>query len=429
MRTRTLTTLAAIVLLLTGFVHGGDWPQWNGPKRDGHADEKGLLKAWPVRGPKLLWTYKDGGTGFTAPAVVGGKIYTLGARKGEEYVIGLDNMGKEIWANAVKIGPPAAFAGNVWSFGPNSTPAVDGELLYALGSQGVLVCVETASGKEKWRKDLPKELKASVDAIGGGAPGFGWGFSWSPLVDGDNVIITPGGPDGLVAALDKKTGALKWQSKAVAEECTYASPIVVEVAGVRQYIALSQKGAYGVDAKSGALLWSYKSGKNWPDMACVTPVFHDDHVFITATKGGCDLFKIAKAGAVFTATKVYAKNTMNTFHGGVVLVNGHIYGSNELNNWRCVEFMTGKQVWSEREPNVGSITVADGLMYTLGQDSDTVSLVDMTPAGLKEVGTFPLPAVSALRKSNAKAWTHPVVADGKLFIREQEMLFCYELKK
>ena len=269
-------------------VHGGDWPQWNGANRDGHSDEKGLLKAWPAGGPKLLWSFKDAGVGLSAPAVVGGKVFALGARKGDECVIALDDTGREIWA--AKIAPPFDFEGNEWSLGPNSTPAVDGELLFALGSQGVIVCVETASGRERWRKNLPAELGAEVNPIGGGKGG--WGFSWSPLVDGEKVIITPGGPSGLVAALDKKTGALIWQTKEVAEQCTYASPIVVEAGGVRQYVVLKQSGAVGIEAKSGKLLWTYRSSKAWPDIAAVTPIFHDGQVFITAWKGGCDLFKI-----------------------------------------------------------------------------------------------------------------------------------------
>ncbi len=406
-------------------VHGGDWPQWNGANRDGHSDEKGLLKVWPAGGPKMLWSFKDAGVGLSAPAVVGGKVFALGARKGDECVIALDEMGREIWA--AKIAPPFDFEGNEWSLGPNSTPAVDGELLFALGSQGVIVCVEIASGRERWRKNLPAELGAEVNPIGGGKGG--WGFSWSPLVDGEKVIITPGGPNGLVAALDKKTGALLWQTKDVAGQCTYSSPIVAEVGGVRQYVVLKQSGAVGIEAKSGKLLWTYRSARAWPDIAAVTPIFHDGQVFITAWKGGCDLFKIERKGDAFDAVQGYAKNTIGNAHGGVVLLDGKIYGSHDLRSWRCLDFKTGEQIWEDQKTvGVGAVTVADGRMYVLSQNTDKVSLAEMTAAGVKVTGEFTLPAVSKLRRSSTKAWSHPVVSGGRLYIREQEMIFCYSIK-
>ncbi len=417
--------LAALASLSAGIVHAGDWPQWNGPHRDAHADETGLLKTWPVGGPKLLWSFKDTGVGISAPAVVGGKVFALGSRKGSECVIALDNMGREIWS--AKIAPPFDFEGNEWSLGPNSTPAVDGDALYALGSQGVLVCVETATGKERWRKDIPAELGAEVNPIGGGKGG--WGFSWSPLVDGDHVIITPGGAQGLVAALDKKTGALVWQTRNIAEPCTYASPIVIESCGVRQYVVPKQSGAVGIEAKTGRLLWSYRSAREWPDIAAVTPLFHDGQVFITAWKGGGDVFTIERHGDIFDAAQVWAKNTLGNAHGGVVLHEGHLYGSHDMRAWRCLDFKTGEQKWEDaKAAGVGAITVADGKMYVLSQDTDTVSLIEMTPAGAKAASKFTLPAVSQSRRRGTKAWAHPVVADGRLYIREQEMLFCYLIR-
>ena len=421
----SFSTLAALTIFSAGLAHAGDWPQWNGPHRDAHADETGLLKTWPADGPKLLWSFKDAGVGIGAPAVVAGKVFALGSRKGNECVIALDNAGKEIWIS--KIAPPFDFEGNDWSLGPNSTPAVDGDALFALGSQGVLVCVETATGKERWRKDLVAELGAEVNPIGGGKGG--WGFSWSPLVDGDNVIITPGGAKGLVAALNKKTGAVVWQTRDIAEACTYASPIVVEAAGVRQYVALKQSGAVGIEAKTGKLLWSYRTAREWPDIAAVTPIFRDGQVFITAWKGGCDLFKIERKGDTFDAVQVWAKNTLGNAHGGVVLHGGNFYGSHDMRAWRCLDIKTGEQTSDEmKTPGVGAVTVADGMMYILSQDTDTVSLVEMTPPGAKVAGKFKLPAVSQLRRRGTKAWAHPVVADGRLYIREQEMIFCYQVR-
>jgi outer membrane protein assembly factor BamB len=294
--------------------------------------------------------------------------------------------------------------------------------------------VDADKGKEAWRKDMPKELGAQVDKIGGGEENFGWGFCGSPLVDGDQVVVTAGGPKGFLAALDKKSGDVKWQSKGLTEQATDSSPVVADIGGVRQYLAMTPKGLVGIDATNGALLWSYRNRFAYPDRVCVTPIVHKDHVFITATKGGCDLVKIEKAGAAFKATQVYANRTLSNFHGGVVLLDGFVYGSNDPRDWRCVELMTGKQQALESTIGVGSVAVADGMLYILAQDplsdkeTNTVYLIEPTPKGLMEKGQFELPAISKLRKPSAKAWTHPVVSDGKLYIREQEMIFCYAVK-
>jgi outer membrane protein assembly factor BamB len=431
MRTRTMTALAAAILALTGLARGGDWPQWNGPKRDGHADEKGLLKTWPKDGPKLLWTYDKAGTGFTAPAVVGGKVYTMGCRKDDEFVICLDDKGKELWAT--KIGPAWDFNGNQWSLGPNGTPSVDGGLVFALGSKGVLVCVDAAKGEEKWRKDLPKDMGAMVSNVFGNAKtvGFGWGYSWSPLVDGDNLIVIPGGPKGLVAALDKKTGKELWRSAKVPDEATYSSPIAIDVEGVRQYVVMVQDGAVGVSAKDGAELWRFKRDQPFPDVVCPTPVYHDGHVFLTAVGGPSHLLKLTKGGAGFTAADVYNKaagrELVNEL-GGVVLVDKYLYGTNGKTGWKCVDFMTGKRAWSERNQEAASLVAADGMLIWMMQESGDVVLATADPKQNAEVSRFTLPKKSELRKPSGKIWTHPVIADGKLYLRDQELVFCYEIK-
>ena len=303
MRPRTTTVLAAALLALCGWVHAADWPQWNGPNRDGHAPDTGLLKLWPNGGPKLLWTFNRAGNGYTAPAVVGGKVYTMGCRNDDEYVLCLGDGGKELWAT--KIGPVFDFKGNQWSRGPNGTPAVDGNLLYALGSQGILVCLDIAKGEEKWRKNLPRQMAGQVNNIFGFVPNFGWGYSWSPLVDGDRLIIVPGGPKGLMAALDKKTGAEVWRSVKVPDQATYSSPIVADVLGVRQYIVMVQDGAVGIAARDGSALWRFTRANPFADVVCPTPVYHDGHVFITATKGPCHLLELTKPGANFAVKDVY----------------------------------------------------------------------------------------------------------------------------
>src|SRR5947209_8604771 len=213
------------LLLAPVFAYGDDWPQWRGPDRNAVSKETGLLKAWPKSGPTLAWTYKDAGTGFTSPAVVGGVVYSMGARGDTEQVFALDASGKQLWA--AEIGPVYDFKSNTWSRGPDSTPAVDGDQVFALGSQGDLVCVGRQSGKPVWRMSLPKELAGEVNNVQGGpdTAKIGWGYTWSPLVDGDKLVCIPGGTGGLFAALDKKTGAVLWRSKGLTDAATYASPI------------------------------------------------------------------------------------------------------------------------------------------------------------------------------------------------------------
>jgi outer membrane protein assembly factor BamB len=428
--TRRLLPLLCVALV-TLTVSAADWPQWHGPKRDGHSADTGLLKTWPGGGPALAWTNTDVGTGYGQPAVVGDKVYILGCRKDDELVIALDEQGKELWT--APIGKVFDFKGNQWSRGPNSCPSIDGDKLYALGSQGELVCVDTGKREVVWRKNLPKEMGAEVDNTApGGVEKFGWGFCWSPLVDGKQLVITPGGPKGLFAALDKTDGKVLWQSAKLTDPCTYSSPIVADVDGVRQYIVMVQDGVVGVGT-DGKVLWEYRRDNKYQDIIALTPLYHDGHVLISAFPGGTDIIKLTKDGAVFKAEKTGGERQFANFHGGVVLVDKHVYGAHELRAWKCLDFPTGKIKWSTDRPPVravgtGSIAYADGYLYLCGQNDDTVALIEASPTGYKETGRFTLPRVSPQRKPSSKFWTHPVIANGRLFLRDQELLFCYKVK-
>jgi hypothetical protein len=407
---------------------GDDWPQWGGPDRNSVSKEKGLLKKWPEKGPPLVWTFADAGTGYSAPAVVGDRVYVLGARKDDEYVIALDAVqGTELWA--AKIGPVYDWKGNQWNRGPNTTPAVDGNFLYAVGSQGIVVCVDvTKKGAEVWHKDMPKDFGGEVNPIGGDPElKLAWGYAGSPLVDGDQVILTPGGKKGLLLALDKKKGEPKWQSKEVPEQATYSSPIVAEVGGVRQYIAMTQDGVVGVDAKDGSLLWRYKRSSAYTDIVAPTPIYHENQVFITSWKVGPDLIKLGAANKKFTATKVYSSNKLCNEHGGVVLVDGSVYGSHLLRDWKCLDWKTGEVKWQTTDLGAGSVAYADGNLYCLTEEEGVVALVEATPKEFKEISRFTLPQQSKLRRPSGKVWTHPVIANGRLYLRDQELLFCYKV--
>jgi outer membrane protein assembly factor BamB len=427
MRTGTILGLAACLLGLAP-APAADWPQWRGPTRNAVAPETGLLKTWPPGGPELAWTFDKGGRGYSGPAVVGGKVYFMGARDDTEFLIALDDSGKELWA--ARIGPVFDFRTNQWSRGPNATPSVDGDRVFALGSQGVLVCVDTG-GKEVWRKDLPKQMNAEVSNYApGGVDKFGWGYCWSPLVDGDKLVIAPGGPGGLLAALNKKTGEVLWQSKDVPEQTTYSSPMATEVGGVRQYVQMTQKGAVGVDARSGALLWSYVREEVYPDVVIPTPLVQGDRVYVTAWGGGAELLQIAPDGKKVKAA--WSQKEIGNHQGGVVLVDGYVYGYHEERAWECQEFATGTIKWASKRRAIGagSVVAADGMLYLLSEQNGTglVALLEATPEKYAEKARFTLPKASELRKPSGSVWTHPVIAGGRLYLRDQEYLFSYKIK-
>jgi outer membrane protein assembly factor BamB len=435
MKTSTALALLAGLCLAAVTARGDDWPQWRGPDRDGVSKEKGLTKTWPKDGPPLVWTMKELGLGYSGPAVVGDRLYILGTRGDGECLFALDvKSGKEVWQAPAKIGPVFTFKGNSWGNGPRATAAVAAGMVYALGGFGDLVCVDAKDGKEVWRRSMAKDFGGAVNPIMNDAGGWGW--TWSPLVDGDQVIAVPGGKDGLLAALDKKTGNVIWRSTGVTDKATYSSPIVAEVGGIRQYVAMTNAGVVGVAAKDGKPLWYYKRTPEYKDVVIPTPVFHDDAVYVTITslafKGGCDLVKLTPDGGGITATKAWANLDLPNTVAGVVRVGEHVYGyseSKENQGWVCQEFKTGKLVWprpGDFEP--GSAIAADGCLYCYGEETGTLVLAEASPAGWKEKARFEIPQKSAHRPPNGKIWTPPVLADGKLYLRDEELLFCYDVK-
>lgn len=414
-----------------------DWPQWRGLERNNASKEKGLLQSWPKNGPALLWTYTNAGAGYSTPAIVGDKVFSMGARGDTEYVFCVTlKDGAELWS--ARVAPTFTWKGNTWGDGPRATPTVDGELVYALGGQGELVCVEAATGKERWRKSMPADLGGEINNVGGSPEKIGWGYTWSPLVDGEQLICVPGGPRGAIAALNKKTGDVIWRSRDFTDQTTYASPIIAEVGGIRHYVQMTMEGAAGIAAKDGQLLWYYKRKPAYSDVLIPTPIFHDNCVYTTAGYGGgksvgSDLIKLTAAGLAIKAQKVYSIQGILNRYGGVVLVGDHVYGYSEKNKegegWTCQDFKTGKTVWSEKRAlGRGSLVYADGHLYCYTEDDGIVALVEASPAGWKEKSRFEIPRKTAIGKPNGKIWTHPVIANGKLFLRDQELIFCFDLK-
>jgi len=428
MKTRLWCFAAAYCLGLVISARADDWPQWRGPDHNDISKESGLLKAWPKDGPKLLWKYKDAGAGFSSPAIVGDRLYCMGGDGNNDFVFALDikEKGKKLWSK--QVGP---FFKNGNGDGPRGAPAVDGDLLYVLTAQGELICLETSQGDKKWQLSLKQEL--------GGEMMSGWGYSESPLVDGDKIICTPGGPKGTLAAVDKKTGKLLWQSKEIKDKAANSSAVPMTVGGIHQYVQMTGNSVFGVAADDGRLLWRVE--RSGPVAAVPTPIVHDNYVYATSGYNAqCTLIKLTPEGKGIKAEKEYSNKNMENQHGGVVLVDGHIFGhwgSNDErpHRWVCQDFLTGEVTWEEKKKGdpgsskleKGSITYADGHLYLFSEKTGTAVLLQASTKGWKEDGRFTIPHESKVR-NKGRIWTHPVVANGDLFLRDQDILFCYDIK-
>lgn len=414
MNSRSLHSLFAILLFgASSFsLSAADWPQWRGPERTDISKETGLLKQWPEGGPKQLWLYKDAGLGYSGPAIVAGKLLTMGTRDNEEVLLALDaNSGKELWV--AKIGK---ILENNWGNGPRGTPTVDGARVYALGGQGTLICAQVADGQIVWTR--------TMQDLSGKTPG--WGYTESLLVDGNQIACTPGGKQGTIAALDKTNGKTLWQSKDITDDAQYASIVPGKINDEAQYIQLTMKSLFGVSAKDGAVRWRV----DWPGSTAVipTPIVRENFVYATAGYGaGCKLMEVKANNQV---TEVYANKTMKNHHGGVILVGDHLYGYSDGVGWLCQEFKTGNQVWAERNKlGKGATGCADGMLYCLDEGNGTVVLIDASPNGWSEHGRFKLDPQTKIRSPQGHIWTHPVIANGKLYLRDQDLIYCYNVKQ
>lgn len=389
----------------------GDWPQWLGPNRDGKSDETGLIKEVSTNGPPLLWKSRDLGRGYSGVSLVGDRIFTMGDGAESCNVLALDRAdGKLVWST--KMGRPGGGGGYP---GPRCTPTVDGNSVFALSQHGDLLSVEAATGKEQWRKNLSKDFAGQMMS--------GWGYSESPLVDGDKLLCTPGGSKGTVVALNKKSGEVLWRSKELTDSAAYASLVIAEFGGVRQYVVFTDASVAGVAAADGRLLW--KAPRRGRTAVIPTPIVSENFVYVTSGYGvGCSLLKISKNGDGFTAEQVYENKNMANHHGGVVLLDGHLYGHNDR-EWVCQNLKTGEIIWRDRGVGKGSVLYADGHLYTRSESGKgRIALVEATPTGYKEKGRFEQPD-----RSDKNSWPHPVIAGGRLYIRDQDLLLCYDVKQ
>lgn len=399
---------AALLFALS--TQAADWPTFRGADRSDVSKETGLLKKWPASGPKQSWLYKDAGLGYAGFAVAAGTLYTMGARDVVEYVIALDAAtGKEKWSAEV-----GALLTNGWGDGPRSSPTVDGDKVYALSGKGVLVCLNAADGKEVWR--------VTMESLGGKVPG--WGYCESPTVDGNLVVVTPGGAQGTLAAFDKTTGAKVWQSAEWTDPAQYSSIVPVDHNGARQLIQLTMQSVAGVNAADGKILWKVA----FPGKTAVipTPIFHDGQVFVAAGYGvGCKAFKVGPGNAI---EELYESTDLVNHHGGVILVNGHLYGYSDRAGWTCLDFKTGAVKWTEKKAlGKGAIHAADGMLYLLEEKTGTAVLIEASPEGWNEHGRFTLQPQTTQRNPKGMIWVHPVISNGNLFLRDQELVFSFDV--
>ncbi len=383
-----------------------DWPQWRGPKRDGISAERGLLKDWPAGGPPVVWRAAGAGSGYSSFSSAHGRLYTLGARDSAEYLMAYDAAtGKKIW----EIAHGRRFS-NDRGDGPRSTPTVDGDRLYTFGASGDLSVVDAATGKVFWKANLLEKF---------GGSNIQWGLSESPLVLADRVLVSPGGRGASIVALNKSDGSVIWKS--LSDEAGYSSAVLHEAGGVREAIYFTAERALGIDVDSGKLLWSYNQVAN-RTANIATPIVRGNFVFLSSAYGtGAALLELTPGTNRMAAKQVYFTQDMRNHHATSVLVGEHLYGFSD-SILLAMKFSSGEIAWRDRSVGKGSVVFADDRLY-LYSEQGVVGLAEANPAGYREHGRF------QIRAGGAPTWSHPVVSNGRLFIRDQDNIYAYDVRQ
>jgi outer membrane protein assembly factor BamB len=397
-----------VSLFLAGTLSAADWPEFHGPNHDGKSAETGLLKTWPAGGPKLLWTATGCGAGYGSPSVSGSTIYLTGDVYGKACLLAFDLDGKP--KNHAAFGKentvdPSKF------FGTRSTPTVEGGFVYVAGAFGELACLDAKTLAPKWEINICERFKGKMPM---------WEFAESPLIDGDNLICTPGGPSATIVALNKKTGETVWTSKGLSDSAAYATCARMALDKVPTIITMTAKGLVGVSAKTGQFLWRFDKLVN-PYANCPSPVFLGNRIFCASTfaAGAVDL-RVTESGV--SATEAWMSKDLHSRTGGYVLVDGYIYGNNEAGPV-CLDWKTGEKKWSAVRKELGGVTYADGMLYILGETTRKVALAKASPEGFSVAGEFTLPG-----GGKDPVWAYPAIANGRLYVRHWDSLFCYDIK-
>jgi outer membrane protein assembly factor BamB len=406
---KKLLSFGAAALVSIVGLEAADWPQWKGPDRTGNSKETGLSAQWPANGPAVVWTAGGLGNGYGSMAVAGERVFVQGMQKDRatmSVVTALNRAdGKQLWSKV--LGPAGD---DDRGPGPRGTPTVDGDRLYVLTESGDLACLKT-DGTEVWKRNILTDF---------GGRQLQWLISESPLVDGAHLIVSPGGSGAGMVKLDKMTGKTVWTAKELSDPAGYSSAIVADIGGVRTYLTFTAGAGVGVRASDGKLMFRYDRAANRV-ANITTPLFHDNKVFFTsAYDTGAGLVALSAANGTVSASEVYFTRDMKNHHGGVVLVNGYLYGFND-SILTCLEFATGKLMWRDRSVGKGSVTYADGHLY-LQSENNVVGIAEASPAGYKEKGRF------TIADKGLPSWAHPVVSGARLYVRNQDSLTAYDIK-
>ncbi len=407
-RVWALATVALLILVQQAVGQNGgqsaaNWPQWRGPNRDGISKETGLLKQWPAEGPPLVWKASGAGGGYSSFSIANGKLYTMGLRGDREFIVAFDiATGKEAWAT-----PHGSAFRNDRGDGPRGTPTIDGDRVYALGGSGDLSALDAKTGKLVWSKNILREF---------GGSNIQWGISESPLVLGNKVLVNAGGPGASMVALNKTDGSVIWKSQS--DEPGYSSAIPLDINGLTQVVFFTAQRAVGLDSRDGRLLWEYgKPSNNVANVA--TPIARGNRIFISSDYGtGGGVVEIKPDNK---AQEIYFTKEMKNHHSSSVLIGDYLYGfSSSL--LTAMKFDTGEIAWRDRSVGKGSLVYADGNLYCLSENG-VIGLVEATPTGYKEKGRF------RIQQGNLPTWAHPVVAGGRLYLRDQDTIYAYDVRQ
>jgi outer membrane protein assembly factor BamB len=404
-------SLLAVAWLIAADLPGGqsapaEWFQWRGPNRDGISAETGLLQAWPKSGLPQAWRAAGVGNGYSSFSTSGGRLYTLGARGGIEYVIALDRAtGKKVWETQ-----NGRRYQNDRGDGPRSTPTVDGDRLYVLGGSGDLSCLDAATGNKVWSINLVSKFRG-VNPY--------WGYSESPLILGDRIVVNAGGRGASIVAVSKADGSTLWQQHS--DGAGYSSPMLMRTGSLNQVIFFTDSRTLAVDPRDGRLLWSHNKAANGTANVA-TPIVRGTRVFVSSDYGtGAALLDVRAAGNAATASEVYFTRDMRNHHASSVLVGDHIYGFSS-SILTALRFDTGTMAWRDRSVGKGSLIFADNRLYLYSEDG-VVGLAEANPAGYREHGRFSLPQQSGL-----PTWSHPIVSNGLLIVRDQDSVYAYSVR-
>lgn len=402
-----LVILMTMCCLLSQAAHGNQtpWPQWRGMQRDGHSECVGLLDKWPAAGPKQLWKTEGLGAGYSSVSVTHDRIYTTGQIEKKDYLFAMNKQGRLLWQR--EIGP--GWFKNYAS--ARSTPTVVDKRIYVMTGAGTVGCFEAESGRRLWSVDIVKRFAGRVPR---------WGMAESLVILSDRLFCTPGGKDASIVALNRHTGETLWTSQGLNDASGYCSPLIVELNHRPILLTMTEKAAIGMDTRDGTVLWRHGHVNSFKVNAN-TPIYRDGRIYVTSGYGkGGELLEVSDQGTVSVR---WSDKTLECHHGGVVLVDGYIYGSaGKTGKWICLDFNTGRIMYETRGVGKGAVTYADGMLYCYGENGK-VALVPASPHEHKIVSSF------RINSGKGRHWAHPVVADKRLYIRHGEVLMAYDIAK